>query len=64
MDTKRLKKIIDKDRRSIHQIAKDAEVDHPALYNLYHGKRKYLRDDRLFRLADALGVDINEFREE
>lgn len=56
--------LVEEDARTLYQIAKDAGVDYALLYRLTHGKVK--RDIYLstaFKLADALGVSVEEFRE-
>ena len=56
--------LINNDTRSLYQLAKDAEVDYSLLHRLVNGKvKKNIWLDTAFKLADALGVDINEFRE-
>lgn len=57
-------KLIDKDERSLYQLAKDAGVDYALLHRLVNGKvKKNIWLDTAFKLADALGVDVNDFRE-
>lgn len=57
--------LINKDERSLYKIAKDAGVDYALLHRLVNGKvKKNIWMDTAFKLADTLGVDVNEFREE
>lgn len=46
------------------KLGKKAGVDHAMIYKLLQGKQKDLMLSTAFKLADALEVDINEFREE
>lgn len=46
------------------KLGKKAGVDHAMIYKLLQGKQKDLMLSTAFKLADALNVDINEFREE
>lgn len=50
--------------RTIHQISQESKINHLQLYRVASGERKNLGLQASFRLADALGVDINEFRED
>lgn len=60
----RIVKLIKEDPRTLYQLAKDAKVDYALLHRLVNGKvKKNIWLDTAFKLADALGVDINEFRE-
>lgn len=62
---KNIIKIIKKDSRTLYQLAKDAGVDYALIHRLVNGKvKKNIWLDTAFKLADALGVDINEFRED
>ncbi len=62
-----MKKIIyyiEKDERTLYQLAKDANVDYALLHRIVNGKtKKNIWLDTAFKLADALGVDVNDFRE-
>lgn len=58
-------KLINSDDRTMYQLAKEAGVDYALIHRLVNGKvKKNIWLDTAFKLADALGVDINEFREE
>ena len=59
----KIKTLIGKDERSLYRLAKDAGVDYALLHRLVSGKvKKNIWLDTAFKLADALGVDVNEFR--
>lgn len=61
----KINELIKNDSRSLYKLAKDAGVDYALLHRLTNGKvKKNIWLDTAFKLADALGVDINEFREE
>ncbi|MEB7388727.1 helix-turn-helix domain-containing protein [Aerococcus viridans] len=49
---------------STRQIALKANISSQNLYNFLNGKLKSMDVNTAFKLADALGVDINEFRED
>lgn len=60
----KIKILISKDERSLYQLAKDSELDYALLHRIVNGKvKKNIWLDTAFKLADTLGVDINEFRE-
>lgn len=46
------------------QVALKAGINVQNLYNFLNGRLKSMDVNTAFKLADALGVDINEFREE
>lgn len=61
----RIIELISKDNRSLYKIAKDAGVDYALLHRIVTRKtKKHIWLDTAFKLADALGVDVNEFRKE
>ncbi|AXY24934.1 hypothetical protein CL176_02220 [Suicoccus acidiformans] len=49
---------------SINKLAKSIGVDHSTIIRLCNGESKDMKLSTAFKLADALGVDINEFRKE
>lgn len=58
-------RLIEESEKTIYQIAKEAGVDYALVHRIIHNKTKNtIRLDTAFKLADAIGVDINEFREE
>ncbi|MGF3075704.1 helix-turn-helix domain-containing protein [Facklamia sp. P12955] len=60
----KIKKIIIDDGRSIYEIAKKSGLTYSLVHNIVNGKtKKTIRLETAFKLADALGVDVNEFRE-
>ena len=64
MNKEKLKQVIKQSGKSINAIQVDADMKAGALYRLLSGKHKDVTLTTAFKLADALGVDINEFREE
>lgn len=65
VDISKIQQLIGEDPRSLYQIAKDADLDYALLHRLIKGKvKKNIWLETAFKLADALGVDINEFRED
>lgn len=50
--------------KTANQISKETGINHTSLYRLMDGTNKDMRLSTAFKLADALGVDINEFKEE
>lgn len=61
---KRLIDLINKDERNLYQLSKDADVNYALIHRIMSGKtKKNIWLDTAFKLADALGVDVNEFRE-
>ena len=55
--------IIDSDR-SLNEIGKEIGISHATLSRIVNGNQKDMKLSTAFKLADALGVDINEFRED
>ncbi|MGX7178833.1 helix-turn-helix domain-containing protein [Facklamia hominis] len=65
VDISKIQQLISEDSRSLYQIAKDADLDYALLHRLVNGKvKKNVWLDTAFKLADVLGVDVNEFRKE
>lgn len=64
MNKEKLKQLIEQSGKTIHQIQEAAGMSSGSVYKLLSGKSKDVELKRAFKLADALGVDINEFREE
>lgn len=64
MNKEKLKQLIKQSGKSINAIQVEADMKAGALYRLLSGKHKDVTLTTAFKLADALGVDINEFREE
>lgn len=59
-----IKKLIKNTGLTKRQIALKANISPQNLYNFLNGKLKSMDVNTAFKLADALGVDINEFRED
>lgn len=60
----KLTELIKKDKRSLYRLSKDSGVEYSLIHNIVHNKeKKSIRLDTAFKLADALGVDVNEFKE-
>lgn len=49
---------------SINKLAKSIGIKHTTIIRLCNGESKDMKLSTAFKLADALGVDINEFRKE
>lgn len=64
MNTKKIKELMDNAELTRHQIAQKVGVNHSVIYKIYNGSTKEIKISTAFKLADALGVDINEFRED
>ena len=64
MDNQKLKQLIEKPGKSINAIQEESGMKSGTLYRLLSGKHKDLTLTNAFNLADALGVDINEFRKD
>lgn len=60
----KFREIVNKSNLTPRQIALKAGVTHPTVYNWMNGKAVNPTLKTAFKLADALGVDVNEFREE
>lgn len=60
----KLRKLLEEKGISPYRLGRMAGVDHAAIYKLIQGKQKDILLSTAFKLADALAVDINEFREE
>lgn len=55
--------LIEKDGRTLYRLSKDGGLDYALLHRLVNGKVKStIRLDTAFKLADVLGVEVNEFR--
>lgn len=64
MDREKLRKLIDKSGKTINAIQEESGMKSGALYRLLSGKHKDVTLSVAFKLADALGADIKEFRKE
>lgn len=61
---KNLNKLMKEKGLTPFKLGKKAGVNHAMIYKLLQGKQKDLMLSTAFKLADALEVDINDFREE
>lgn len=61
--SERTKKIIRDSRIQLSSLASISEIDHGSIYNFSNGKRG-LGVDRIERLLDALGYDIEIVKRE
>ena len=48
----------------MNKISTETGIVHSKLYKIKNGQQHGLKLQDAFKLADALGVDINEFRED
>lgn len=62
MNTEKIKQLIENSKLSKHQIAEKTGVNHSVIYRLCSGETKEIKITTAFKLADVLGVDVNEFR--
>lgn len=61
---RKLQHLVFESEKNIHQIAKDIGISHTTLSRIVNGNQTDMKLSTAFKLADALGVDINEFRKE
>lgn len=61
---KKISQLLDRKNISPYALAIKAGVDPAMIYKLISGKQPDVLLSTAFKLADALEVDINEFREE
>ena len=64
LDRNIIKQIIVNSGLTKRQVALKAGINVQNLYNFLNGRLKSMDVNTAFKLADALDVDINEFREE
>lgn len=64
LDREKIRTLIKRSKLSKRQIAIKAGINVHNLYKYFNGDLKGMNADTAFKLADALGVDINEFRKE
>lgn len=60
----KIKQLIKESGKSTRQICIEAGFDTGAMSRIINGKNKDIKLSNAFKLADALGVDINEFRKD
>lgn len=63
MNLQKLEKLVKKSGKTVNQIQTEAGMSTGSLYRLLSGKANNIELKIAFRLADVLGVDVNEFRE-
>lgn len=56
--------LLKNDGRSMYQIAKEVGINPSSMSRIFRGEQKSLNLTTAFKLADVLGVDVNEFRKE
>lgn len=59
----KIKNLIKADNRTLYRLSKDSGLEYSLLHNLINNNKKGIRLDTAFKLADALGVDVNAFRD-
>lgn len=64
MDKEKLKALVDQSGKTIRRIQIEAGLNSGQLYRILSGVNKDITLSTAFKLADALGVDVNEFRKE
>ncbi|MCZ0717857.1 helix-turn-helix domain-containing protein [Aerococcus kribbianus] len=60
----KIKELLQKSGKTLNKISTETGIVHSKLYKIKNGQQQGLKLQDAFKLADALGVDINEFREE
>lgn len=60
----KIQHLVSESGKTANQISKETGINHTSLYRLMDGTNKDMRLSTAFKLANALGVDINEFKEE
>lgn len=60
----KIQTLIKQSGKTPYRISKDSGLDKTTLYRLAKGEKKSIELRTAFKLADALGVDINDFRKE
>lgn len=59
-----IEKYLKEKKITIYELSKRSGITRQGLYALRSGQAKTLSLENAFKLADALEVDINEFRKE
>ena len=54
--------LLKSDGRTMYQIAKEVGINPSSMSRILRGEQKSLNLNTAFKLADVLGVDVNEFR--
>lgn len=63
MDKEKLRLLIKNSQKSINSIQEETGMKSGALYRLLSGEREDVLLSTAFKLADVLGIDVNEFSE-
>ncbi len=61
--TNRLSEHLGRQRMSVSELARKAELSYPTVLDIYHDRAKTLRFDTIERLCDALGIPLSELFE-
>lgn len=64
LNNSKIQHLVYKHEGSINSLAKEIGVEHSTIIRLINGKSKDMKLSTAFKLADALGVNVNEFRKE
>lgn len=60
----KIQKQLDKRNKTAYWLSKNTGISESMIYALRKGSTKEISFNKMIRIADALEVDINEFREE
>lgn len=60
----KIQKQLDKRNKTAYWLSKKTGISESRIYALRKGSTKEISFNKVIKIADALGVDINEFREE
>lgn len=60
----KIQHIVSNSNKSLNQLGKEIGVSHTTLTRIVNGNQEDMKFSTACNLADALGVDINEFRED
>lgn len=58
----KIAELLDKSNMKPYTLSRKAGVDAAMVYRLIEGSQKDIMLSTAFKIADALGVDVNEFR--
>lgn len=59
-----IEKHLKEKQMSIYELSNKAGINRQSIYALRDGKAQTLSLENAFKLADALDIDVNEFRKE
>lgn len=60
----KIQELLKNSEKTLNKISTETGIVHSKLYKIKNGQQQGLKLQDAFKLADALGVDINEFRED